>query len=117
MSAVFSSPFSLPGEVALITGGGTGLGLAIAKCFAEAGAEVVITGRREAVLDDAVRDIGKTATAIPWDVNRPNTLDGLVAEVESSVGPIGVLVNNAGVHLKKPATETLIVDGGASIGF
>src|SRR5262245_44285301 len=49
----FPDAFSLNGEVALITGGGTGLGLSMAQCMAEAGAKVVITGRRESVLKDA----------------------------------------------------------------
>jgi NADP-dependent 3-hydroxy acid dehydrogenase YdfG len=52
------NPFRLDGEIALITGGGTGLGLAMATCMAEAGAKVVIVGRRKEVLEEAVKSIG-----------------------------------------------------------
>ena len=52
-------PFSLTGKVALITGGGTGIGLDMAKCFVRSGATVIITGRREEVLKEAVQAIGQ----------------------------------------------------------
>lgn len=53
--------FGLEGERALITGGGTGLGFAMAKCFVQAGAEVIITGRREDMLKEAVKQLGPKA--------------------------------------------------------
>jgi gluconate 5-dehydrogenase len=101
----FPDAFSLDGEVALITGGGTGLGLAMAQCMAQAGAKVVIAGRREAVLHDAVKQIGKRATAIPCDVSKLEELPPLVKRVEREVGPLSIVVNNAGIHIKKPAAE------------
>jgi gluconate 5-dehydrogenase len=101
-----SSPFSLDGEVALITGGGTGLGLAVAKCLVKAGARAVITGRRQDVLERAIGDIGSAAMVIPWDINELDSLPDLISDVLSKMGAITILVNNAGSHLKAPALET-----------
>ena len=97
--------FSLAGQLALITGGGTGIGLEIARCMAAAGATVVITGRREAVLRDAVADLGATVHYLVNDVTDLSASEGLVAEVEATYGPLDILVNNAGINLKKPALE------------
>lgn len=60
--------FGLEGERALITGGGTGLGFAMAKCFVQAGADVVITGRREDMLKEAVKQLGPKADYRVFDV-------------------------------------------------
>lgn len=98
--------FSLTNETALITGGGTGLGLAMARCFVEVGARVVITGRRADVLAGAVEKIGGNTTALPGDVSQIEKLPALWKEAEAKAGPISILINNAGVHLKKPAGET-----------
>lgn len=97
--------FSLAGRVALITGGGTGIGLEIARCMATAGATVIITGRREAVLQEAAAEIGEGAHYIANDITDLAGLDGLVAQVEAEYGPLDILVNNAGINLKKPALE------------
>ena len=98
--------FRLDNEIALVTGGGTGLGLAIARCLAESGARVVITGRREEVLQQAVADLGPAADYIVHDVTDTGQAVPLVAKVEQRHGPLSVLVNNAGINLKKPAVET-----------
>ena len=97
--------FSLDGKLALITGGGTGIGLAIAQCMAAAGATVVITGRREAVLREAAESIGESVQYVVNDVTDLSAIEGLVAEVEATYGPLDILVNNAGINLKKPALE------------
>ncbi|MDO7845576.1 SDR family oxidoreductase [Hymenobacter sp. M29] len=97
--------FSLDGKLALITGGGTGIGLAIARCMAEAGATVVITGRREAVLQEAVADLGESVQYVVNDVTDLCGIEAMVAEVEATHGPLDILVNNAGINLKKPALE------------
>lgn len=98
--------FRLDGETALITGGGTGLGLAMARNLAAGGARVVLTGRREEVLRDAVASIGEQASFEVFDVTRLDQSPGFVQRVSERVGPISILINNAGVHLKKPAVET-----------
>jgi gluconate 5-dehydrogenase len=98
--------FNLAGQTALITGGGTGLGLGMAKCFVAAGAKVVIVGRRAEELEKARAELGANAFAVAGDVTQLETIPNLVQEAEKRSGPISILVNNAGVHLKKSALET-----------
>jgi NAD(P)-dependent dehydrogenase (short-subunit alcohol dehydrogenase family) len=101
-----STAFRLDGQLALITGGGTGLGLAMGRCMAAAGARVILAARREAVLRAAVAEIGSDADYVVHDVDKLNEAPALVERVTHRWGPIGILVNNAGVHLKKPILET-----------
>jgi gluconate 5-dehydrogenase len=98
--------FRLDGQTALITGGGTGLGLGMAKCFVASGAKVVLVGRRKEELDKACATIGKTAFALQGDVTKLESAPKIIDEAEKLAGPVSILVNNAGVHLKKPSTET-----------
>lgn len=97
--------FSLAGQVALITGGGTGIGLEIARCMVAAGATVIITGRREAVLHDSAAELGEGAHFVVNDICDLAGLDELVEQVEAAHGPLDILVNNAGINMKKPALE------------
>lgn len=97
--------FSLTGKLALITGGGTGIGFDIARCMVQAGARVVITGRREEPLREAVEKLGESAHYLTNDVSNLSSLDALVEQIETTLGPIDILVNNAGINLKKPALE------------
>jgi NAD(P)-dependent dehydrogenase (short-subunit alcohol dehydrogenase family) len=101
-----NSAFDLTGQTALITGGGTGLGLGMAKCFVASGARVVLVGRRKEELENACASLGKNAFALSGDVTKLETVPSLVDAAEKLAGPISILVNNAGVHLKKPAMET-----------
>ena len=100
-----SPVFSLTGRLALITGGGSGIGFDIARCMVQAGARVVLTGRREEPLRDAVEALGEQAHYRVNDITERETLDGLVEEIEARLGPIDVLVNNAGINQKKPALD------------
>lgn len=99
-------PFNLTDQTALITGGGTGLGFGMAKCFVAAGARVVLVGRRQEELKRACRTLGKNAFALAGDVTRLETAPAIIGQAEKAAGPLSILVNNAGVHLKKPMTET-----------
>ncbi|SNC61139.1 NAD(P)-dependent dehydrogenase, short-chain alcohol dehydrogenase family [Hymenobacter gelipurpurascens] len=99
------NPFSLEGRLALITGGGTGIGLEIARCMAVAGATVIITGRRESVLQEAVAELGPSAHYLTNDVCDLASLDGLVDHIEATYGELDIVVNNAGINMKKPALE------------
>ncbi|MFY0626582.1 MAG: glucose 1-dehydrogenase [Reichenbachiella sp.] len=100
------SKFSLEGKLALVTGGGTGIGLGIAKSMVEAGASVVITGRREEVLKEAVQNLGQKTFYRVNDITKKGELPALVEEIENNIGAIDILVNNAGVHHKAMAQET-----------
>jgi gluconate 5-dehydrogenase len=101
-----SNAFDLTGQTALITGGGTGLGLGMARCLVAAGAKAVLVGRRKAELDKACSALGANAFALTGDVTKLETAPALVDKAEKLAEPISILINNAGVHLKKPATET-----------
>jgi NAD(P)-dependent dehydrogenase (short-subunit alcohol dehydrogenase family) len=101
-----NSVFDLTGQTALITGGGTGLGFGMAKCFVASGAKVVLVGRRLKELNQACSALGERSFALPGDVTRLETATRLVDKAEEFAGPVSILINNAGVHLKKPATET-----------
>ena len=102
----FPDAFSLRDQVALITGGGTGIGLAMARAMHAAGARVVLVGRREAELLAATRELGVGASHVVHDITKLETAPALVERIARDVGPITILVNNAGIHLKKPAVET-----------
>jgi len=100
------NPFELAGMLALVTGGGTGLGLGIARSIVSAGGKVVLTGRREEPLRSACAELGPDSAYVVHDIDRLETIPGLVREIEERFGPIAILVNNAGNHLKKSAVET-----------
>jgi NAD(P)-dependent dehydrogenase (short-subunit alcohol dehydrogenase family) len=89
-------PGKLEGKVAVITGGNSGMGLATAKRFVAEGAYVFITGRRQAELDAAVKEIGKNVTAVQGDVVKLADLDRLYATVKEQKGRIDILFANAG---------------------
>ncbi|CAG4988837.1 2-dehydro-3-deoxy-D-gluconate 5-dehydrogenase [Dyadobacter sp. CECT 9275] len=99
------TPFSLAGKLALITGGGSGIGFYIAQSMVQAGARVVITGRREAVLQEAVKALGPRTGYVVNDITQLGTIPGLVEDIETQFGAIDILVNNAGVNMKKHAVE------------
>ena len=91
--------FSLEGQLTVITGGGSGIGFHIARCMIAAGARVIITGRREEVLKEAVADLGDRAGYIVNDVTDTGGLPGLIDRIEKEEGPIATLVNNAGINM------------------
>jgi NAD(P)-dependent dehydrogenase (short-subunit alcohol dehydrogenase family) len=97
--------FSLEGKLALITGGGSGIGFYIAQSMIQAGAKVIITGRREAVLQEAVTLLGHNASYFVNDITQLSTIPNLIAAIEEKHGPIDILVNNAGINMKKHAVE------------
>src|SRR5438270_6681875 len=91
--------FSLDGKVALVTGGGRGIGKTIAEAYLEAGAHVVITGRRTEYLDAAVaafKNRGLECLAVVADVTQPAGVAHSVAQALDRYGAIDILVNNAG---------------------
>ena len=100
-------------KVAVITGGTSGMALETAKVFVEEGAYVFITGRRQDVVDAAVRDIGRNVTGVQGDVVNAADLDRLFAKVRAEKGHIDVLFASAGAgHVGEPVTtvSTLLID-------
>jgi NAD(P)-dependent dehydrogenase (short-subunit alcohol dehydrogenase family) len=87
----------LEGKIALITGGSSGIGLATAKRFVNEGANVFITGRREAELATAVKEIGKNVTGVQGDVSKLGDLDRLFAQIKREKGKLDVVFANAGI--------------------
>ena len=92
----------LEGKVALITGGNSGIGLATAKQFVNEGAYIFITGRREAELAAAKKQIGKNVTAIQGDVSNLDDLDRLFAQIKKEKGKLDIVFANAGVARYAP---------------
>ncbi len=95
----------LAGKVAVVIGGSAGIGLGIAKRFAQEGAQVLITGRRQSQLDKAVAMIGGDAAAIQGDTSNLADLDRVYATVRAQAGRIDVLVANAGFYEAAPLGE------------
>jgi NAD(P)-dependent dehydrogenase (short-subunit alcohol dehydrogenase family) len=92
----------LDGKIALVTGGSSGIGLATAKRFADEGAYVFITGRRETELAEAVREIGKNVTGVKGDVSKLDDLDRLFAQIKREKGKLDIVFANAGVARYAP---------------
>jgi NAD(P)-dependent dehydrogenase (short-subunit alcohol dehydrogenase family) len=94
------------GKTVVITGGNSGIGLATAKLFKEEGANVVISGRDQKTLDEAVRTIGKGTLAVKADVSNLGDLDRLYAAVAAKFGKIDALFANAGIAKFSPASDS-----------
>jgi NAD(P)-dependent dehydrogenase (short-subunit alcohol dehydrogenase family) len=92
----------LDGKVALVTGANSGIGLAAARQFASEGAHVFMTGRREAELAAAVKEIGANATGVRGNVSDLDDLDRLFAQVRREKGRLDILFANAGAAKLAP---------------
>ncbi len=92
----------LEGKTALVTGGNSGIGLATAKEFVNEGAHVFITGRRDAELAAAVKEIGRHVTGVQGDVANLGDLDRLFARIEREKGRLDIVFANAGVATYAP---------------
>ncbi len=103
-----NSLFNLEGQVALVTGASSGLGRHFAQTLATAGAKVAIAARRTESLSDLARKISaEDGRAIPirLDVTDPDSISACIDTAETELGPITILVNNAGIAISKPALE------------
>jgi NAD(P)-dependent dehydrogenase (short-subunit alcohol dehydrogenase family) len=107
----------LNGKVAVITGGNSGIGLASAKLFAEQGAHVVITGRRQQALDDAVRVIGPSAIAIRGDVADPEHHREVADFINNRFAGVDIYMANAGVNTVTASPEVSLAEYDAQFGI
>ncbi|WP_377840466.1 SDR family oxidoreductase [Bosea sp. UC22_33] len=102
------SLFSLTGKIALVTGSGQGIGLALAEGLSDAGAHVVLNGRDKAKLERAQQALaaaGRKASIAPFDVTDHAAVEAGIAMIEAEIGPIDILINNAGMQKRAPITE------------
>jgi NAD(P)-dependent dehydrogenase (short-subunit alcohol dehydrogenase family) len=111
--SVASKLFDLTGKVAIVTGGGTGIGAGLAQGMAEAGAKVVLIGRRPDPLSDSAKIINdacgsEQAFALSADILKFDELPSLVAQAQAIAGgstPATILLNNAGINVRQKAED------------
>ena len=104
------SLFDLGGRVAVVTGGNGGIGLGMARGLAEAGAAVVVAARDPAKSESAVAELGPQSCFVPLDVADEGSCRRMVATTLDRFGRLDVLVNNAGMSIRKPAAEYAIAE-------
>ncbi|MBW7458491.1 SDR family NAD(P)-dependent oxidoreductase [Paenibacillus sepulcri] len=105
----YSDLFNLDRRVALITGGTGGLGLVMAQALSEAGAAVVITSRTEEKAVEAAANLaqatGKETLGLAADVTNAEDVEAMVRSATDAFGRIDILINNAGINIRKPIEE------------
>ena len=102
------APLDLTSKTAVVVGGTSGIGLAIAKGLAQAGANVVPTGRRAELAQSAAADIkaaGGKSFAAPCDVSNRASIDALLAATIAEFGSVEILVNSAGTTKRTPSLD------------
>ena len=100
--------FDLSGRIALITGGSRGLGLQIAETLGELGARVALTARKANELEEAaahLKALGVEALTFPVDLSDPAQVEPTVSKVIEAMGPIDILINNAGASWGAPMVD------------
>lgn len=102
--------FRLDGRVAVITGGARGIGHATAQLFTAAGARTVLLDVDEAAAAQAAATLGPLASSMKLDVSVEADVNRVFGEIAAARGGIDVLVNNAGVALRRPSTELSLAD-------
>ena len=98
----------LKSKVAVVIGGTSGIGLTLAKGLAEAGADVVATGRRADLVRSAaheIRSLGRRSLEVPSDVTDRSSIDALLSAVEGQIGKVDILLNSAGITRRTPTLE------------
>lgn len=93
--------FDLTGRTALITGASGGIGRAIAQALSEAGAKVALSGTRENVLEEVAGTLKGETAIVPCNLSDADSVDGLVGKTEEAIGPLDILVANAGITRDK----------------
>ena len=111
----------LQGKIVWVTGGGSGIGEAAALMLALEGAAIVLTGRREAPLDDVarqIRDLGGVAHVQPGDLTEPHSVRRIGRYISDEIGRLDILLNNAGININErhwdkltPENAQLMING------
>jgi 2-dehydro-3-deoxy-D-gluconate 5-dehydrogenase len=107
------SLFDLKGRVALVTGGNGGIGLGMARGLAQAGAAIAVAGRNQAKSEVAAADLAKLGVAtavVTGDVTDEGQCQRLVDETVQRLGRLDILINNAGINIRKPPQELSIAE-------
>jgi gluconate 5-dehydrogenase len=105
--------FRLDGRLALVTGSSAGIGFALARALAEAGASVVLNGRDIEKLEQAgkvLRAEGLSVHTRSFDVTQPASVQAAIEDIESSIGPLEILVNNAGMMVRGALQDFAVED-------
>ena len=105
--------FSICGEIALVTGASRGIGAGIAVELARAGADVAITARQITSLEQTawtIEALGRRVLSISLEVTDLDSIHTEVDQAEQELGPISILVNNAGINIPRPATELTVAE-------
>ena len=92
-------------QIVIVTGGTSGLGLATARKFCKSGATCYVIGRNAEKTQKVCEELGKNARAVIFDLTELDRIPGVVADIAREAGRIDVLVNNAGINMKKPLLE------------
>ena len=111
----------LAGQIAWVTGGGSGIGEAASLALAREGADIVLTGRRRAPLEQVaaqIRGLGATAHIQPGDLTDPTAVRRIAAFIEGEIGRLDILLNNAGININDrhwdkltPENASLMING------
>jgi len=105
--------FDVKNKIVLITGSSRGIGYGIAQGFAEAGSLVIINGTSGESVNKAVSRLGSGGFRIhgvPFDVTRRKDIQQSIKKIEEDIGPIDILINNAGIHRRAPLEEMSVED-------
>lgn len=93
--------FDLTGRTALVTGASGGIGRAIAQALSEAGAKVALSGTREAVLREVAASLKGETAIVPCNLSDAAAVDALVGQAEAAIGPLDIVIANAGITRDK----------------
>lgn len=111
--------FRLDGRRALVTGGSKGLGYVMARALAQAGADVALVSRTRSEVEDAASalraETGRTVVGVVADVASAESVSAMAETAEAALGPIDILINNAGINARGPVAELSEADWDAVI--